>query len=365
MQITTTRRFNRQGWELSNDQLRLFIMAGGGHLASLQLQTRPTLNPLWIPIWKSVEPGTYRKCHDAKRSGEKLLAGIAGHNLCLGAFGDPSPEEAAAGLGCHGEAPVVPWRLLKRTARAGLLVFQYGCVLPIAQMRLVRTLAMEEGSLIVRVRERLTNLARRDQPFTMCQHVTFGPPFLKPLETIFDISATKGHTFPVTFSPRQRLKLATPFTWPFGAGVKGKVNLRFLGPASYGDFAALLMNPRQDQAWFSAVNPRIGLLVAYIWRRADFPWLGIWDENCIRKEAPWNGKSVARGMEFSNTPFPVGLRQAVDRGCMHGLPTFRWLPARGEINFDYALLAQPVPASCRGVASIKPKGRTFALDLID
>ncbi|MBI2438582.1 MAG: hypothetical protein HYV36_07215 [Lentisphaerae bacterium] len=363
MQIIKTRRYNRQGWELSNDKLKLFIMAGGGHLAGLQLKEKPTVNPFWIPIWKSLEPGAYRP-RDARRYAEKLLACIAGHNLCLGMFGDPSPEETKAGLGCHGEAPIVRWQVLKRKVTARRLIFQYGCVLPVAQMRLVRTVTLEAGSTIVRIRELLTNLARRDVPFTICQHVTFGAPFLEPEVTMFDLSATRGHTFPVSFSPRQRLKLDTSFTWPFAPGVKGKVNLRFAGSSRYGDFTANLMNPRQNHAWFSAVNPRLGMLVAYIWRRADFPWLGIWEENRIRKQPPWNGKAIARGMEFSNSPFPEGLRQAVDRGRFQGLPTFRWLPALGQITYNYALLALPVKPSCRGVAAIRPSGKEFAVDLI-
>ena len=93
MRIISKTMHGRQGWELSNDKLALYLMAGGGHMAGLQVQGRKTLNPYWIPIWKSIEPGAYRP-RDAKRYGDQLLACIAGHNLCLGAFGDPSAEEA-------------------------------------------------------------------------------------------------------------------------------------------------------------------------------------------------------------------------------------------------------------------------------
>lgn len=363
MKIVSKIMYGRRGWELSNDKLALFLMAGGGHVAGLQVQGRKTPNPYWIPIWKSIEPGAYRP-QDAKLYEGKLIACIAGHNLCLGEFGGPSPAEAKVGLTCHGEAPVMPWRVLKRKVTARRLVFQYGCVLPVAQMRFVRTVTLEAGSSIVRIREVVANLARRDVPFTMCQHVTFGPPFVEPLETIFDMSATKGHTFPGKFGPRQRLKSDAPFVWPFAPGVKGKVDLRFVGRAPYGDFTANLMNPKQEHAWFSALNPSFGLMVAYVWRRADFPWLGIWEENHDRKVSPWNGKTLTRGMEFSNSPFPVGLRNAVDRGNFQGQPTYRWLAAREKVTYDYSILACPVEATCKGVASITPTGKTFGVDLI-
>ena len=151
MHIISKTMYGRQGWELSNDKLALFLMAGGGNIAGLQVKARKTVNPYWIPIWKSIEPGAYRP-RDAKRYCEQLLACIAGHNLCLGAFGDPSQEEAKSGLSCHGEANVARWRVLKRKVTARRLVFQYGCVLPIAQMRLTRTVTLDAGSSIVRVR---------------------------------------------------------------------------------------------------------------------------------------------------------------------------------------------------------------------
>ncbi len=363
MKIVSKSMHGRQGWELSNDKISLFLMAGGGNIAGLQVQGRKTANPYWIPIWKSIEPGAYRP-QDAKRYGAKLLACIAGHSLCLGAFGDPSPEEAKCGLGCHGEAPVTHWKVLKRKVSARRLIFQYGCVLPIAQMRFTRTVTLDAGSSIIRVREVVMNLARRDVPFTMCQHVSFGPPFVQPEETIFDMSATKGETFPGTFGRIQRLKPGASFNWPFGPGVKNKVDLRFMGRQVYGDFTANLMDPKQTHAWFSALNPSLGLMIAYVWRRADFPWVGIWEENRGRKALPWNGKTLARGMEFSNTPFPEGLRMAVDRGRFQGQPTYRWLTARGQVSYDYAILACPVENSCKGVAAITPSGKTFGVDLV-
>lgn len=363
MHIQSGRRYGRQGWELNNDVISLFLMAGGGHIASLRLKGHKSPNPFWVPSWKTIEPWNYRQ-RDTQRYAVKLLSCIFGHNLCLGAFGDPSPEETRAGLGCHGEAPVNRWRCIRKKVNAGRLVFSYGCVLPIAQMKFVRTIVMEKGSSIVRIRERVANMARRDVPFTMCQHVTFGAPFVEPDVTRFDMSATQGQTFPGRFGNPQRLKPARAFTWPDGPGVRGRIDLRTMGRGRNSDFFANLMNPKQEHAWFSAVNPRQGLMVAYVWRRKDFPWLGVWEENRARRTQPWNGQSLTRGMEFANTPFPVGLRKAVDMGTFHGQPTFRWLPALRSVTFDYSLLALSVESDCKGVAHITPTRSGFGVDLI-
>jgi hypothetical protein len=113
------------------------------------------------------------------------------------------------------------------------------------------------------------------------------------------------------------------------------------------DFSAQLMDPRSEQAWFTAVNPRLGLLLTYAWRREDFPWVGNWEENYGRQGKPWAGRSLTRGMEFANTPFPAALRQVVDLGKFCGLPTYRWLPARGRVEVEYAILLRRLPQPCR------------------
>ena len=44
----------------------------------------------------------------------RLLSGIAGHSLSFDHFGPPSPEETAAGLTTHGEAPALKWKVQKQ-----------------------------------------------------------------------------------------------------------------------------------------------------------------------------------------------------------------------------------------------------------
>lgn len=364
MRIIKTTCNGRQGWELHNDAATLFLMEGGGHIGSLIIREQPTINPFWKPAWKAREPWLYRKNDDA-RLGEKLLGCIAGHNICLNQFGTPSQEELSAGIGTHGEAPVARWKMIKRRLTAMRLDFTYGCDLPIAGLRVERTITMRKRSHVIRVTEQVRNLLRRDQPFTMCEHVTFGPPFLAPGTTLFDMSATLGATFPGPFGKPQRLKPETAFKWPEAPGSRGKsVNLRTMSLTPNSDFSTQLMNPAFKHAWFSAINPRLGVMVAYVWNRSDFPWLGNWEENCARKAAPWRGVSLARGMEFANTPFPVGLTAAVTANSFQGQNTFRWLPALKTIEVSYAILACPVGPTCRGVKKITPDGRDFRIDFV-
>jgi hypothetical protein len=106
------------------------------------------------------------------------------------------------------------------------------------------------------------------------------------------------------------------------------------------------MDPSREDAFFVAYTPSAGVLVGYVWRRADFPWLGIWDENYSRKAPPWNGRTLTRGLEFGASPFPEPRRKMIDRGSMFGAPCYRWIPARSKATVQYAAFiraAQTIP----------------------
>src|SRR6476659_1550215 len=103
----------RRAAVIENESLRVTVLEEGGHIAEI-LHKESGVNPLWVPPWPSLEPSQYDAAtHPQYGSGAegKLLAGIMGHNLCLDVFGGPSTEEAAAGLGVHGEASVEPYDL--------------------------------------------------------------------------------------------------------------------------------------------------------------------------------------------------------------------------------------------------------------
>ena len=88
-----------------------------------------------------------------------------------------------------------------------------------------------------------------------------------------------------------------------------------------------------------AFSPSSRLAFGYVWRRADFPWMGIWEENLSRSSAPWNSRTLTRGMEFGVSPFPETRRAMVERGRLFDTPTFRWIPAGSEVSVEYWCVA--------------------------
>jgi hypothetical protein len=322
----------RRAVSIENDRLRVTLLVEGGHVAEI-LDKRSGVNPLWSPQWPSIEPSRYGPSAQAMYGGPAdgpLLAGIMGHNLCLDIFGGPSTEEAAAGLTAHGEASIVPYTI---DAIGHTLIARAD--LPLAALQFERRLELREAA--VAVTETVTNVAACDRPIGWTQHVTLGPPFLEHGITEFRASATRSRVFETTFGAADYLVAGSDFDWPHAPRKDGGVAdlTRFTDADCSSAYTAHLMDRSQEHAFFVAFSPQARLAFGYRWRRSDFPWLGIWEENRCRHAAPWNGREVTRGMEFGVSPFPETRRQMIDRGRLYDEPTYRWIPAQSRLSVAY------------------------------
>jgi hypothetical protein len=323
----------RDAVSIENESLRVTVLSDGGHIAEI-LHKATGINPLWIPPWPTREPSTFDAAvHTRYGPGvdARLLAGIMGHNLCLDIFGIPSEEEAALGISVHGEASASRYSVQAAGNRLSMTA-----TLPQVQIRVERALELR-GSR-VEIRESVESLCGFDRPIGWTQHATLGPPFLENGITVFEASATKSKVFDTQFGVDDYLKPGAEFDWPMAPkSTTGLADMSIFGHATPSSaFTAHLMDPSSVDAFFKATHPVLGLTFDYTWKRADFPWLGIWEENRSRQQAPWNGVTVARGMEFGVSPMPETRRQMVERGSLFGVPTFRWLPARSRLDVRYS-----------------------------
>ena len=327
----------RKAVRLENEALRVTVLQEGGHIAEVY-DKRASVSPLWIPHWKSLEPSAFNPHHPgifgAGVDG-KLLAGIMGHNLCLDIFGGPSEDEAAAGLTAHGEGSVGAYDIFEAPN-----VLEMQLTLPIAQLRFTRMLELRGQD--VHIQESIENLAGVDRAIGWTQHVTLSPPFLNPETTEFNASVTRSIVsetdpgFAMGFAPGQE------FVWPNAPVASGgTADLRKMhstAPAS--GYTAHIADQAQKYAHFIAFEPKYKLAFGYIWKRTEFPWLGIWEENCSRPGSPWDSVTVTRGMEFGVSPFPESRRAMVERCRLLDTPTFRWMPANGRLEAEYWIASQ-------------------------
>jgi hypothetical protein len=345
----------RRAAQLESGALRVTVTLEGGHIAEI-LDKESGINPLWIPPWPSIEPSAFDPANLEYGGGPdaRLLAGIMGHNLCLDLFGGPSPEEAAAGMTAHGEGSVASYSLREEGGRLFL-----AATLPMAQLKFERMIEIQDHA--ASIRERVSNLSSWDRPIAWTQHVTLGPPFLERGVTRFQATATRSKVYEHTFGAHDYLKAGADFDWPMAPrSTTGLADLSLFtdAPASSA-FTTHLMDPGREDAFFLAFHPGLKLAFGYVWKQADFPWLGIWEENHSRVAPPWCGKTLARGMEFGVSPVPETRRQMIERGSLFGVPAYRWIPAKGSISAHYwalAFRASKMPASLEMPASSTIRG---------
>ena len=324
----------RKAVQLESDTLRLTVLVEGGHLAEL-LHKPSGVNPLWTPPWPSIEPSAYDPAkHPEYGQGADglLLCGIMGHSLCLDIFGGPSEEEAAAGMTAHGEASAAGYDV---GVQNGVLTQR--ATFPEAGLHFARTISFESSTLL-RITEEVENLTAWDRPVGWTQHVSLGDPFVEPGVTEFRASATRSKVFEGDFAGGQGyMEIGAEFDWPHvPRNGGGTVDMRtFVDLPVSGAYSAHLMDPRRQDAFFLAWNPKLKMLLGYVWKRSDFPWLGIWEENRSRTSPPWNGRTIARGMEFGVSPMPETRRAMIERGSLFGVPGFRWVPAKRKVRAEY------------------------------
>jgi hypothetical protein len=335
----------RRAVTVENDHLRVSVLVGGGHIAEI-LEKSAGVSPLWVPPWRSIEPADFGRSKPGEYghgADNTLLAAIMGHNLCLDIFGGPSDEEAAAGFTPHGEGSIVTYDV--EALGDGLRAC---AAFPLAHLQFERQITLHDRTVLVK--ESVENLDSCDRPIAWTQHVTLGPPFLAPGETQLRTSATRSRVFEGAFGADDYLEPAADFDWPMAPrSGGGSADLRLLTDAAASSaYTAHLMDPRRTDAFFVAYSPKYQLSFGYVWKRSDFPWLGMWEENFSRVATPWNARTVARGMEFGVSPMPETRRRMIERGTLFDVPTYRWIPARTRVTADYWIVTgrqQSVPES--------------------
>jgi hypothetical protein len=348
---------DRPGFQLQSRWGHISLLEGGGHICELVLNACSEVNPLWKPSWKTIDPASYSPRKHGRTYGPlpegRLLAGLAGHSISFDYFGPPSAEEIAAGHSTHGEAPVVKWRR-RPTVGSAQPALVYGAELPEAQMLLRRKISLDRHNPVVYCEETVTNLASFDRPISWNHHVTFGPPFFQPDVTLFDMPATRSKVCPSTFSSNMALQPDSEFLWPSAPKKDGSLqNLRTSQKGRYGHYTAHLLDPAAKTAFIAVCNPRLQLLVLYIFNRRDYPWVGNWEEAYNREHVPWKGREFCRGFEFSSTPFPIPRRETVASGPLFGESTYRWLPAQSTAKSKFLIALFEIPKDFSGVASVE------------
>jgi len=293
---------------------------GGGSIVGFQFKDQ-RLNPL---SWTSDEPG---QSHPM------------GHFLCLDRWGAPSDAESKNGMPFHGEASHVQWIVARQPgAAAGAIEAKMAATLPMAGFKVARSLRLADGAALLRVTESVTNTNQLGRVYNMVQHPSIAPPFLDAT-TVVDANARKGF---MQSSPLPNPEEPVVF-WPQALEDSQPVNLRHLTGDHEPEVVTFVID--DEYGWVAASTAAKGLLIGYIWKTSDYPWLDIWRN-------AQNGKPAARGLEFGTTGLhqPVGI--LVSKGKIFGRPIYAYLDAGQTSTRGYVAFLFRIPGDYRGVERV-------------
>ena len=94
--------------------------------------------------------------------------------------------------------------------------------------------------------------------------------------------------------------------------------------------------------WVTAVSPTTGLLIGYLWRSVDYPWLSAWRNSAA------DGSPAARGLEFGTTGVHQPFPELAAMPTVLGKPTFTYLDAGASHTRSYCMFLCPVKGTGLG-----------------
>lgn len=327
---------------LANDRIELVVLKNGGSFASLTLAGGgDRMNPMWDSLRADREQGRPERA-----------TGAVGHFVCVDGFGPPSSHERDAGMQGHGEAHRLAWTTEFAGESGAGTVLRQSVTLPRVREVLRRELRLLPGENVVYAKSVLTSLLDFDRPVNWAEHATIGSPFLERGVTVVDMSPSRAMTRPRSEASRNgllhRLVGAKEFEWPMApARAGGLVDLRAAPQGSHSlDHTGHRMDPDREWAFVTALHPLKKLLLGYLFRTSEFPWLQTW-------ESYPRDRLMARGLEFGTQAFDLPRREVVTEGTLFGTPLFRWLPARSTIETGYLMFWTETPEGFLGVSEVE------------
>jgi hypothetical protein len=348
-QQPTTVFEDRPAFVLSNDKVALTVITEGGAMAQIVLaEDKEKINPLWNPYWIARQAGLNRPASFAR-----------GHFVCIDGFGPVSTEERAAGLTAHGEAYTLPWQLQSRRKTGGTLSAAFSVALPIAQETFTRTYHIVDGESIIWVDSSVSSLLGFDRPVFWGEHATISAPFLEPGKVAVDMPASKSKTKAYQMQPNatRQLQSYVDFTWPNAPTVDGQmfdVRSAPMKPNTL-DHTTTLLDPARRLVFVTALHPEKRLLIGWVFRREEYPWVQTWLSN------PGPNR-MTRGLEFSTQPFDLTRADVLKNGPLFDSPVLRILPAKSTVTSSFLMFYTSVPDGFLKVDDVQLTGGKLVIE---
>jgi len=303
----------------------------GGSYSDVHLKDLP-VNPI---NWETIDPEQ---------------PPFKGHFLCFDRWGPPTEAEKANGFRHHGEVNTQKWKVYEQPHLiSDITTCEMSCRLPMGGLELTRKIELPQNEPVFYVTEEIKNMNKYGRMFNIVQHVTLAPPFLDT-STLFDNNTEKGFEDKEDGSLNQEEPV---LKWPEVMHKEEKINLR-LFQNEWPRVSSFVYSEDEKFGWVTAANPCKNLLLGYIWKTDDYPWINFW-------RYMENGVPLAFGMEFGTTglhePFPVVAK----KGKIFNRNIYEFIDADEVIRKSFAGFLAKIPDDYHGVEKIEVDKSAFTL----
>ncbi len=333
----TAKQYSDTILTLSNDLVSLSISMYGGAYTSFSFNDKQ-LNPLTFKLNTVQMPAN-----------NKNGAVFQGHFLCLGRWGSPTDGEIEEGVPHNGQA-TNSWWSVESKDKQNLMMSTYA---PLDKMNVIRTINVSKTEPLFVVTEEVKNTMSVGRLNNIVQHATMGEPFLQR-ETIVNSNAAKGFMQSMSYPNPYK----NEFTWPNGYADSLKTKIDLTSTNTDSSFVAThIFNDKYG--WITASSPSKGLLIGYLWRTSEYPWLNMWNQVV-------DGKPWAKGLEFGTTGIGRSYQDLLAvNTSFYGRNSYEYLDAGQTVTKSFVCFMNKIPIDFKGVEQIVITNGTIVITCID
>lgn len=317
----------QQETQLNNGLVSLSINTIGGAYTDFHFN-KSGINPL---SWKLTQ--------NDMPANNKSGAPFQGQFLCLGRWGSPTPGEIKAGVPHNGEPSRDKWNVQSFDA----LNLKMSCEAPLDGLAITRTVEMDKKASVWQVEESVKNTFCVGRIYNIVQHATLGPPFLSS-STIVNSNAGDGFLQEYCYPDPNKLA----YRWPLGIidSTKAPLNLESSkGKVNY--VSTHIFDENIKYGWITAASPDQSLLIGYVWKTAEYPWLNVWHYSK-------DGVPIAKGLEFGTTGIGKSYKELLESNTFFkGHASYEYIDATESKDKSYICFMIKIPKGFKKVEKIE------------
>src|SRR5690606_16503363 len=109
-----------------------------------------------------------------------------------------------------------------------------------------------------------------------------------------------------------------------------------------------VIKPDEELGWVTCFSPKYKILIGYVWKREDFPWVHFWLD--------WkDGKLQYRGLEFGTAGIHQPFRNIIETPILFDERTLVYIDAGEKTKYSYQSFLTEVEDGFDGVGNVEKK----------